>query len=71
MALSFADTLHHMIDLLPWREESHKIDAHDAITAELQPADAGAHSDKAAAESPTELPAANGGTGTAGKAEKA
>jgi hypothetical protein len=31
--MSLADTLHQMIDLLPWREESHQLSAHESVEA--------------------------------------
>lgn len=31
------DTLHRMVDLLPWREESHLIAAHDSVDDHFAP----------------------------------
>lgn len=71
MALSFADALRRMVDLLPWREEAQKLEVHAAISAEFDTgADAGAHAGTATVPQLDES-AAKDGTGAAGKADKA
>lgn len=68
MSFTFAEALHALVDLVPWREESAKLDAHGAITIELESgANDGAHADAGPVE------ATSSGTTTtaaAGKADK-
>jgi hypothetical protein len=40
---TLADVLHRIVDLTPWREEAHKLLAHEIVSNELVPADAGSH----------------------------
>jgi hypothetical protein len=64
---TFAEALHALVDLVPWREEAAKLAAHNAIFAELESKLDGAHA--GAAEATTD---ASSGTATAaaGKADK-
>lgn len=40
---TLADVLHRIVDLTPWREEAHKLLAHEIVSTELAPPDAGTH----------------------------
>lgn len=69
---TFAEALHALVDLVPWREEAAKLAAHDAIFAELESKVDGAHAGAADALPETTTTETSSGTATAatGKADK-
>jgi hypothetical protein len=68
---TFAEALHALVDLVPWREELHKLAAHNAIAAELESKVDGAHAGSADAPSEATTETSSGtATAAAGKADK-
>lgn len=60
-----ADVLHHLINLVPWREEAHALSAHEVIDRELGSARGAGSTDTSTPRSPDASRSGEGSKATA------